>query len=217
MKKKKQKAIEVKSWYYDKYKSAIIQRNILLFMVITSLIIIAFSVIFVKYVTASKSLEPYVVEIEEKTGIATVIDAMPVKKYTDDEVTKKYFINQFINAFRGYNPRTYNSDRELVRLLSSSSTDIFTKFKSETNPNLLGTSSFAKVKIKSIIFTSDNNAQIRVLRNLNINGEIGEKHEMITIGFKFFPEMNLTYQERMINPFGFQILEYSILEEQINY
>jgi len=40
---------------------------------------------------------------------------------------------------------------------------------------------------------------------------------MITIGFKFFPEMNLTYQERMINTFGFQILEYSSIEEKINY
>ena len=217
MKRKKQKEVKVKSWYYDRYVMVLIQRNILLFMVIASLIAIAFGMVFVKYVTATKSLEPYVVEIEEKTGIATVVDTMSAKKFTGDELTKQYFINQFINAFKSYNPKTYNSDRELVRLLSSSKSDVFTKYKERINPNQLGLNSYIKIKIKSIIFTSDNNAQIRILQESLIDGESSTKHEMITIGFKFFPEMNFTYQERMINPFGFQILEYSSIEEKINY
>jgi len=100
MKRKKQKEVKVKSWYYDRYVMVLIQRNILLFMVIASLIAIAFGMVFVKYVTATKSLEPYVVEIEEKTGIATVVDTMSAKKFTGDELTKQYFINQFINAFK---------------------------------------------------------------------------------------------------------------------
>ena len=100
MKRKKQKEVKVKSWYYDRYVMVLIQRNILLFMVIASLIAIDFGMVFVKYVTATKSLEPYVVEIEEKTGIATVVDTMSAKKFTGDELTKQYFINQFINAFK---------------------------------------------------------------------------------------------------------------------
>lgn len=217
MKKKKQKEIKVKSWYYDRYNMVVIQRNLLLLMVILSLLTISFSMIFVKYVTASKSLEPYVVEIEEKTGIATVVDTVSVKKYTDDKITKEYFVNQFINAFKSYNSRTYNSDRELVRLLSSSKSDVFSRYKTEMNPNKLGTNSSLNIKVKSIIFTSDNNVQIRTLQEGSIDSEKVAKHEMITIGFKFFPNMNLSYKERMINPFGFQILEYSSIEEKLNY
>lgn len=217
MKKKKQKEVKVKSWYYDRYVMVIMQRNILLFLVIISLLAIAFSMIFVKYVTASKSLEPYVVEIEEKTGIATVVDTVSVKKYTDDKITKEYFINQFITAFKSYNPRTYNSDRELVRLLSSSKSNVFSQYKSDTNPNKLGANSYFTTKIKSIIFISDNNAQIRTLTEGTSEAEKIKKHEMITIGFKFFPNMDLTYSERMVNPFGFQILEYSSIEEKLNY
>jgi type IV secretion system protein VirB8 len=217
MKKKKQKEVKIKSWYYDRYVMVIMQRNILLFLVIISLLAIAFSMIFVKYVSASKSLEPYVVEIEEKTGIATVVDTISAKKYTDDKITKEYFITQFITAIKKYNPRTYNSDRELVRLLSSSKSDVFSRYKREINPNKLGSNSYLTTKIKSINFTSDNSAQIRTLQEGVKEGEKIKKHEMITIGFKFFPNMNLAYDERMINPFGFQILEYSSIEEKLNY
>ena len=87
MKRKKQKEVKIKSWYYDRYVTVVVQRNILLLMVIACLISISFAMIFVKYVTASKSLEPYVVEIEEKTGIATLISMKDNKEYTSKEVT----------------------------------------------------------------------------------------------------------------------------------
>jgi type IV secretion system protein VirB8 len=217
MKKKKQKEVKVKSWYYDRYIMVIAQRNILLFMVIISLLAIALSMLFVKYVTASKSLEPYVVEIEEKTGIATVVDTVSVKKYTDDKITKEYFINQFITSLKSYNTKTYNADREMVRLLSSADSKVFDEYKSAMNPNKLGARSNITVKIKSIIFTSDNNAQIRTLQSGSADGESITKHEMIEISFDFFPEMNLSYRERMINPFGFQVLQYSSIEEKLDY
>lgn len=214
--KRKQKEVKVKSWYYDRYVMVVMQRNILLFMVILSLISIAFAMIFVKYITASKSLEPYVVEIEEKTGIATIVDMKNYKKFTDDEVTKEYFINQFVNSFKSYNVRTYNSDREIVRLFSSPSSNIFNKFKISSN-KYKGTNAYVGVTIKSIVFTSDNNVQVRILQESAGDDGKKEKHELLKMSFVFNPKLNLTYKERMINPYGFQIIQYSSIEEKVNY
>tara|TARA_B110000259_G_scaffold188489_1_gene248156 strand:- start:13877 stop:14527 length:651 start_codon:yes stop_codon:yes gene_type:complete len=216
MKRKKQKEVKIKSWYYDRYVTVVVQRNILLLMVIACLISISFAMIFVKYVTASKSLEPYVVEIEEKTGIATLISMKDNKEYTSKEVTKEYFITQFVTSFKSYNVRTHNSDRKIVRLFSSPSSDIFNKFKTQSS-KYKNAGSYAEVKIKSIVYTSDNSAQIRILQNLRGPEGEKEKHELLKISFVFNPKINLIYEDRMVNPYGFQIIQYSSIEEKVNY
>ena len=58
---------KLKSWYSSRYQIVVVQRNILLVFTIIAMVAVGVAVIFVKQLTSSKSLDPYVIEIEEKT------------------------------------------------------------------------------------------------------------------------------------------------------
>lgn len=214
-KKTKQK-FKIKSWYSNRYQIVSVQRNILLIFAAFCVISMSFAIVLVKYIMSSKSLEPYVIEVEQKTGIPTIVDQLTVKNFTGDELMKKYFINQFLQSSTAYDPRTYKSDVERVRLLSSPG--VYNNFRGRINPKDLGADSRIDVRIKSIQFPNPNTVQIRILETTYMKGsESSRKDRVVTLDFYFNTTLNLNAEERLINPLGFQVTNYSISDEIFNY
>ena len=212
----KKTKLKIKSWYSNRYQIVVVQRNILLLFTVISMFSVAVAVIFVKNVMSSKSLEPYVIEVEAKSGIATVVDQLTAQNFTGDQVIRKYFINSFVHAASGYEPRTYKQDVDKVRLFSIPG--IYGEFRNRINARDLGTDSRIDVRIKSIQFTDGNNAQIRIVKQTNIQGvDPSTVDQVISMGFYFSPDMQLSMEERLINPLGFQVNKYMIADEVFNY
>ncbi len=116
--KKKQKISH--NWNYDRYNIVLIQRNFLSLLVFLLALVIFSGLIYINQISQNKSIEPFIVEIEEKTGIPTVVDQVSTKEYVADEVIQEYFIYSYIKARQGYDYRTYSYDyHKVVRLLSS--------------------------------------------------------------------------------------------------
>jgi type IV secretion system protein VirB8 len=172
------------------------------------------SIIFVKFVVSSKSLEPYVIEVEEKSGVPTVVDQLTSEVLTGDEAVKKYFVNQFLQASVGYNPKTYKEDAEKVRLLSTQS--VYADFRKRINARRLGVDSRITIKIKSIHFPDSSTVRIRILRSTRGQPGNGSIDELVTIKF-YFTNLSLTAKERLINPLGFQVKKLTIAEEIFKY
>lgn len=212
----KKTKLKIKSWYSNRYQIVVVQRNILLLFTVISMFSVAVAVIFVKNVMSSKSLEPYVIEVEAKSGIATVVDQLTAQNFTGDQVIRKYFINSFIHAASGYEPRTYKQDVDKVRLFSVPG--IYGEFRNRINARELGTESQIDVRIKSVQFTDANNAQIRIVKQTNLQGvDPTTTDQVISMGFYFSPNMQLSMEERLINPLGFQVNKYMIADEVFNY
>ncbi len=213
---KKQAKLKLKSWYSNRYQIVVVQRNVLLLFTLVSMFSVAIAVIFVKNIMSSKSLEPYVIEVEEKSGIATIVDQLTAQNFTGDQMIRKYFINEFVHAASGYDPKTYKQDVDKVRLLSTAG--VYSEFRGRINARDLGPDSLIEVRIKSIQFTDSNNAQIRITRQTtNKTGAPSTKDEVISMGFYFSPEINLTMEERLINPLGFQVNKYLVADEVFSY
>lgn len=210
----KKNKLKIKSWYSNRYQIVVVQRNILLLFTLISMLSVAVAVLFVKNIMSSKSLEPYVIEVESKTGIATIVNQMTAQNFTGDQIIRRYFLNQFIQAASGYEPKTYKLDVDKVRLFSTP--DVYNDFRNRINARELGTDSRIEVRIKSVQFIDGNTAQIRVLRLISINDKITTKDEIITMNF-FFTDLNLTMEERLINPLGFQVSKYAIADEVFSY
>jgi len=210
------KKIKIKSWYSNRYQIVVVQRNVLLLITVFSIIAVTISVFFVKNFMSSKSLEPYVIEIDDKTGMATVVEQLSSQNYTGNEMMRRYFINKYVQASMGYNPRNYKQNFEEVRLFSSA--QIFNAYKYRINPSALGAESLIEVRIKSLLFKDNANVEIRTVRDFNISGQSPTtKNEVIFMTFSFSPEMNLTIEERLINPLGFQVSKFEIGEEIYSY
>ncbi|MDX2083133.1 MAG: type IV secretion system protein [Rickettsiales bacterium] len=210
----KKNKLKVKSWYSNRYQIVVVQRNILLLFTLISMLSVAVAVIFVKNIMSSKSLEPYVIEVESKTGVATVVNQLTAQNLTGDQAVRRYFINEFIRAASGYDPRTYKNDVEKVRLFSSP--NVYGEFRNRINARELGTDSKIDVRIKSIQFADANTAQIRLLTSTTISDKTTAKDQVITMNF-FFADLNLTMEERLINPLGFQVSKYAIADEVFSY
>ncbi len=211
---KKQKA-KIKSWYSNRYQMVVIQRNILLLFTLVSMFAVAIAVVFVKNVMSSKSLEPYVIEVEQKTGVPTIVEQMTVQHFTGDQMIRKYFINQFVRSASAYDPKTYKTDAEKVRLFSTPA--VYSDFRNRINAKDLGANSSIEVRIKSVQFPDPATAQIRLARQINNEGfDPVMKDEIITMNF-YFANLDLNLEERLINPLGFQVSKYLIAEEIFNY
>lgn len=213
-KSKKSARHKIKSWYSNRYQIVVVQRNILLLFTAVSVVSVAIAVIFVKNIVSSKSLEPYVIEVEDKSGIPTVVSQKTVQEFSGDEMVKKYFINQYVQAATGYDPRTYKMDADKIRLFSTP--QVFNEFKNRINPNLLGVDSKIEVRIKSIQFMDSANAQIRIARQILEQGKASSKDELVIMSF-YFASLTLSSEERLINPLGFQVSRYQVTEEIFKY
>lgn len=207
---------KLKSWYSNRYQMVLIQRNILLLFATISFISVSVAIVFVKSIISSKSLEPYVIEVDSKTGVATIVKQLSSENFTASEMMRRYFINKFVQGASGYDPKNYRDNANEIRVLSTSS--IYNDFKNRINPWQLGTKSQINVRIKSILFKDSSTAQVRISRQIVKEDDTNEvKDEVINMSFYFAPEADLSMEERLINPLGFQVSRYEIAEEIYNY
>jgi type IV secretion system protein VirB8 len=220
-KKATEDSIELKkNWYADRYQAVIVQRNFLALLTLVSLTVIIFSVLSVVQITNDKTIEPFVVEIEEKTGITNVIRPLAQEKYAYDEVLRRYFIYKYVMKRESYEPLTFESDYfTIVRLLSEGTVyKAFVRDVGANNPNSpvrLGQTS-RLIKIKSITFPKTIAGQTGFLAQVHFKSEDknGSKNRVSTINF-IFADLVLTQEERAVNPLGFQVIGYRVDDETL--
>jgi type IV secretion system protein VirB8 len=219
-----------KNWYADRYQTVVVQRNFLLLLTLISLAGIITSVLAVIQVTSSKTIEPFVIEIEEKTGITTVIRPLLTDKMDSQTALQNYFIVKYINARENYDSGSYNYNYStVVRLLSSS--DVYSRFRqfissdSPDSPLKLGANGIREVKVISITpletATDKRNPgqkiytyQVRFLSTETIQGGGKRQNFIATINFSYL-DLKLSPEERNINPLGFQVIGYRTDEENL--
>jgi type IV secretion system protein VirB8 len=208
------------SWYADRYQSIAVQRNMLFFLSIVALVATVISVIFISKVTLSKTIEPLVVQVEDKTGITTLVNPRSEERWTTDKSINTYFLVSYLRARETYNISSYAHNYNIVARLMSSSR-VYSQFKNilndpSTNPiSLYGANNSTNIKIRSIQFLkvsdTDNKAQIRF--SIVEQGGSRKVHNKIVALDWGYVELNLSFEDRTINPLGFQVKAYSISDD----
>ena len=215
----KEQKLKLKSWYSSKYQVVAFQRNILFFISFFAICSVLIAVIFVKQMMASKSLIPYVIEVEEKTGIPTVVEQLNQTSFTADVTLKRYFLYSFLKAAEGYNPGSFKDDYERLMLFTTPA--VFRQIQSKINPRnenspaaKIGNRGMIEVALKSISFPTPNTAVIRFrLRNVgSVYGFENNRDMIADVDFRF-ANLNLSLEERYVNPLGFQVTKYVVDQE----
>lgn len=205
-------------WYVDRYYITVIQRNILIILMILALCSIFFGLIYINLISQKKTIEPFVVEIDERTGIPTVVNQVSKKEYTANNIIIEYFLYHYVLARESYDYVDFNYKyNTVVRLLSS--VEVFRNFyrkvntRNEDSPyNLYGRDTRLVPKIRSILNISGGK-QIRIIiQHIKDNILLKEEKKIIFLRYRFV-ELNLSLDERLINPLGFQVTEYKIEDE----
>lgn len=208
------------SWYADRYQSIAVQRNMMFFLSIVALVATVISVIFISKVTLSKTVEPLVVQVEDKTGITNLVNPRSDERWTTDKAINTYFLVNYLRARETYNVSSYAQNYNVVTRLMSSST-VYGQFKDSlndqaTNPiTLYGANNSTVLKIRSIQFLkvspTGNKAQIR-FSTVEQAGHRKVVNKIVALDWSYV-ELNLNFEDRTINPLGFQVKAYSISDD----
>lgn len=201
-----------KTWYSDRYENLISQRNILALLTITSFIAVVVAIIAVGKISISKSFSPFVIQIEEKTGSAKIVNPVSSDLLSGNEALSRYFVKKYLTARETYNPVDFERNtRKVVRLFSSSY--VYRAFlsyirKPENDPTVIyGQRNETYLRLKSF----------QKLRNqyfvrFSVIEQLGRQKvfdKIATLTIEYLP-MELTEEERDINPVGFQITGYRV-------
>lgn len=210
---------DAKGWYANRYDAVVVQRNVLFIFALFSLGAVALSVIAVLSVSKSRTIEPFVVEVEKKSGITTLVNPITVKQYAADEVLNRYFVIEYIRSRELFDPNNFQYNFYVkVRLFSSQ--PVYNEFRNwtrlsnaESPLNLYSNISTGDLKIRSIQNLRPGNVQVRfTLEFSRKNGEVLKKDRIATITFQY-TSLEMNEQQRQINPLGFQITYYRADDE----
>lgn len=217
---------EKRNWYNDRYQFVVIQRNILIVLTGLSLLCCAAVTFSISQLAPLKSVEPFVIQVDQKTGVTQVVNPLKVKEITGQESINNYFMVQYIRAresFLGAPDRNFYN-YNLVRVLSAN--DVFSQYQDGivlTNPESpgarLGVKGSREVQIGTIKFLDRKSlpgdeesrrylVNVRVVeRGSSSGGKVLQ--QIILIEFKY-TELELTVEDRYLNPIGFRVLGYKV-------
>ena len=208
----------IQNWYSDRYMSVLVQRNFLFIFAIISCFGVLVSLIFIKDLYEKKYIDPYLIQVDDKNGIMTIIDPESKKSYTAHEVVKDYFIKKYIDAREAYKTSSIEEDINLVRIFSSKA--VYNEYIKEVKKDVMALKSIGfnaryETKILSYLYIDSKRLEIRFQKQALSDDNQGDISRFKLILVFDFLDLELSYEDRMLNPLGFQILYYSLVEDKI--
>lgn len=208
---------KVKNWYTDRYQYVLVQRNILAVITLLGLAAALIATFSTHELAPLKSVKPFVIAIDQKTGATEVVNSTQIQELEANEAVKRYFLVKYIRAKESYDPNIFQENYNVVRLLSSRS--VFNAYKLFMDPknSYSPATRYARhskriVKVKSITFINPTTAQIRVM--ISSEGRLLEAEKPMVIWASFeFTNLDLSLEERYVNPLGFRVTSYRVDEE----
>ncbi len=174
----------------------------------------------VMLLTPLKSVVPFVIRVDNATGIVNVVRTMQPGPTSYNEAITRYFLTTYLHAREGYSRPLAESDFDTVSLMSGlvqrhQYVTYFDPIKDPKSPlNIYNTETTVDIKIKSISFLKPNTAAVRYLRIKRTGQVTKETNWIATVTFKYVngPE---TSKAREINPLGFLVTDYRTDPETI--
>lgn len=167
-----------------------------------------------------KRTEPYLIRVDSATGVPDIITTLKAEDIGKEEATQKYFLADYIRARETYDWYTLQKDYDKTRLYSA------LPVANEYTKLFEGESSLDKkyknkvrvtVQIQSVVPNSPTTGTVRfskTLKYVDDNTSPGVTTRWVaTVAFQFNSPSDLKESERLVNPFGFQVVSYRVDQE----
>jgi type IV secretion system protein VirB8 len=168
-----------------------------------------------------KRTEPYLIRVDSATGVPDIITTLKAEDVGAEEVTQKFFLADYVRARETYDWNTLQVDYDKTRLYSSPllAKEYGKLFEGdEALDKKYGSKVRATVQIQSVVPTSPTTGTVRfskTTRYLDDSSNGQETRWVATIAFTFNSPAKLRESERLINPFGFQVVSYRVDPELV--
>lgn len=204
---------EARTWETDKVREIEKSRKAAWWVAIGSGVTAIASVLAVAAMMPLKTVEPYVIRVDNSTGIVDVVEALTDGKTNYDEAMNKYFTQWYVRYREGFSKELAEDYYYNVGIMSSTAEQQkYFQFFNPKNPlsPLAVYGEYAKVKIdiKSTSFINPTVALVRYTKAIErgLDKPI-ITHWAATITFRY-TKAPMAEKDRAINPLGFQVVEY---------
>ncbi len=204
---------QVRNWYEERFENITVQRNLLFVLLLVLLCLSIVSVAVVAYVVNTKRFDPFVIQIDDTTGMVKVVNPINSSVLSGNDSLAQYFIKRYVIARETYNPVDFETEAmKTVRLLSSSS--IYWSYRgylksNEVNPVIkYGQKNTTFLIVKSWSKLGEKKFMLR----FSINETAGNRmvfNKIAIVEFDYLP-MELADGDRDTNPIGFQVTGYRV-------
>ncbi|AXH60554.1 virB8 family protein [Providencia huaxiensis] len=172
--------------------------------------------------TPLKTVEPFLLRVDNTTGYVDKVNPYEVKGNTVNEAVQRYFLARFIENREGYEWFTVQDMYNFVEATSNKA--VFDAYKNYMISNqspvkVLSNRMKMLVKVNGITFLDDSTAQIRFTKLITepdgkaAVGYIPTKW-IATLKFDFSKKIT-TEQERLLNPLGLNVISYRVDAEVV--
>lgn len=204
---------EIRNWYEERYDNITVQRNLLFILLLILLCLSIVSVSVVAYVTNIKRFDPFVIQIDDNTGVARIVNPVDSELLNGNEALAQYFIKKYVVARETYNPVDFSTlARETVRLLSSG--NIYRSYRGmlsneKENPAIkYGQKNTTYFTAKS--WSKLNNNKYILRFSIHETEQAKQVFNKIAIVEFHYVPMELNEKDKDINPIGFQVTGYRV-------
>lgn len=186
---------------------------------IASGIVASVSVFAIAGLTPLKTVEPFVVRVDNSTGIVDVVSALTATAGTYDEAVTKYFAAKYVRAREGYVWSEAQENFRTIALLSTQQEQTrFAAMYRGSNPespqNVYGRTATARIDIASISLINQNVVSVRYMRTTTRGEEVRTTHWVATLTFSYV-NAPMSSTDRLVNPLGFVVSEYRADPEEV--
>lgn len=169
-----------------------------------------------------KTVVPFVIRIDNATGVPEVMTTLTDGREEYDEAVAKYFLALYVRSREGYSYAARRAIFNHVQLMSNTEEQAeFSDYYNASNPSspqyVYGKKTKAEIEIRSISFLDSGLAQVRFYRITKNEDEDVERRSpwVATIGYVFDELAEISAQDRIINPLGFIVTDYRSDPEMI--
>ena len=161
-----------------------------------------------------KTVQPYVVQVQKDTGVVEVVSALTGKQTYSEAVTKS-LMRQYIYGREGYSYAEREISYQTVMLMSAEAeaarfASLYRGSNLASPQVIYGEQGLARIKFLSMTPLGDKQFQVRFSRTVIRPQGPAETHNWLaTVTFQFV-QNPMTDSDRLINPLGFQVLEYRL-------
>ncbi|MBB3428240.1 type IV secretion system protein VirB8 [Rhizobium sp. BK312] len=183
-------------------------------------ILAAISIVAIAGLTPLKTVEPFVVRVDNSTGIVDVVSALTSTAGTYDEAVTKYFAARYVRAREGYVWSEAEENFRTVSLLSTAPEQtrfaaIYRGGNPDSPQNIYGRGATSRINIVSISLINANVLSVRYMRTITRGDETHTTHWVATLTFSYV-NAPMSSTDRLINPLGFAVSDYRSDPEAIN-
>ncbi|MEY3201043.1 MAG: hypothetical protein RIR70_593 [Pseudomonadota bacterium] len=204
---------EARSWETDKIEEIERSRKMAWRVAIASGGIAFVSVLALAALTPLKQVEPFVIRVDNSSGIVDVVAPLKDGKQNYDEAINKYFTQWYVRYREGYSKELAEDYYTTVGLMSApQEQQKYYEWFNPKNPqsplNLYSNYAKVKIHIKGTSFIKPTVALVRYTKEVERGGDKPQlTHWAATINFAY-SGAPMSEKDRAINPLGFQVIEY---------